>query len=85
VPELPKEFADKIARTVASIRLIPIRKAPSVSESIDWARTLLALGIEELDDAATASTLNVLLKYQIDIERAAKDLSLEIDAEVLAE
>ncbi len=85
VPELPKEFADKIARTVASIRQIPIRKAPSVSESIDWARTLLALGIEELDDAATASTLNVLLKYQIDIERAAKDLSLEIDVEVPAE
>ena len=85
MPELPKEFADKIARTVASIRQIPIRKAPSVSESIDWARTLLALGIEELDDAATASTLNVLLKYQIDIERAAKDLSLEIDVEVPAE
>ena len=85
VPELPKEFADKIARTVASIRQIPIRKAPSVSESIDWARTLLALGIEELDDAATASTLNVLLKYQIDIERAAKDLSLVIDVEVPAE
>jgi MoxR-like ATPase len=85
VPELPKEFADKIARTVASIRQIPIRKAPSVSESIDWARTLLALGIEELDDVATASTLNVLLKYQIDIERAAKDLSLEIDVEVPAE
>jgi MoxR-like ATPase len=81
VPDLPEEFAEKIARTVASIRQIPIRKAPSVSESIDWARTLLALGIEELDDAATASTLNVLLKYQTDIERTAKELSLEIDAE----
>ncbi len=78
VPELPEDFAEKIARTVATIRQIPIRKAPSVSESIDWARTLLALGIEELDDAATASTLNVLLKYQTDIERTASDLSLEI-------
>lgn len=81
VPDLPEQFAEKIARTVASIRQIPIRKAPSVSESIDWARTLLALGIEELDDAATASTLNVLLKYQTDIERTAKDLSLEIEDE----
>jgi MoxR-like ATPase len=78
VPDLPEQFAEKIARTVASIRQIPIRKAPSVSESIDWARTLLALGIEELDDAATASTLNVLLKYQTDIERTAKDLSLDL-------
>ncbi|MCL1601486.1 MAG: MoxR family ATPase [Actinomycetia bacterium] len=84
VPDLPERFAEKIARTVASIRQIPVRKAPSVSESIDWARTLLALGIEELDDAATASTLNVLLKYQTDIERTAKDLSLELGDEMQA-
>jgi MoxR-like ATPase len=85
VPELPEQFADKIARTVASIRKISIRKAPSVSESIDWARTLLALGIEELDGETTASTLNVLLKYQGDIERTAKELSLEFDDEVTSE
>jgi len=78
VPELPEDFAERIARTVASIRQISIRKAPSVSESIDWARTLLALGIEELDDVATASTLNVLLKYQTDIKRTASELSLEM-------
>ena len=81
VPDLPDQFADKIARTVASIRQIPVRKAPSVSESIDWARTLLALGFEDLDDAVTASTLNVLLKHQTDIERTAKELSLDIDDE----
>jgi MoxR-like ATPase len=85
VPELPEQFADKIARTVASIRKISVRKAPSVSESIDWARTLLALGIEELDGETTASTLNVLLKYQGDIERTAKELSLEFDDEVTSE
>ena len=85
VPDLPDQFAEKIARTVASIRQIPIRKAPSVSESIDWGCTLLALGIEELDDAATASTLNVLLKYQTDIERTAQELSLEMEGEVLPE
>jgi len=85
VPELPEQFADKIARTVASIRKMSIRKAPSVSESIDWARTLLALGIEELDGETTASTLNVLLKYQGDIERTAKELSLELDDQVISE
>lgn len=78
VPELPAVLADKIARTVAAIRQIPLRKAPSVSETIDWARTLLALGIEDLDDAATADTLHVLLKYRTDIEKTAKDLSLDI-------
>jgi MoxR-like ATPase len=85
VPDLPRQFADKIARTVASIRRIPLRKAPSVSETIDWARTLLVLGADDLSDETTASTLNVLLKYQTDIERTAKELSLDIDREVETE
>jgi MoxR-like ATPase len=78
VPELPEALAQKVARTVASIRTVATRKAPSVSESIDWARTLIALGIEDLDDDALASTLNVLLKYQADIDKVAKELSLEL-------
>ena len=78
VPELPEVLAEKVARTVATIRNVPTRKAPSVSESIDWARTLLALGIEDLDDEALASTLNVLLKYQADIDKVAKEFSLEL-------
>jgi MoxR-like ATPase len=82
VPELPEQLAEKIARTVSAIRSIPLRKSPSVSETIDWARTILALGIEELDDDSTSSTLNVLLKYQTDIERVAKELSLDIDQHV---
>jgi MoxR-like ATPase len=76
VPELPEALADKVARTVATIRNVPTRKSPSVSESIDWARTLIALGIEDLDDDSLASTLNVLLKYQADIDKVTKELSL---------
>ncbi len=78
VPGLNQMLADKIAATVATIRSVPLRKAPSVSESIDWARTLIALGIEAIDDTVTAETLHVLLKYQADIERTAKELSLDI-------
>jgi MoxR-like ATPase len=77
VPELPNVLADKVARTVSAIREIPLRKAPSVSETIDWARTLLVLGIEDIDDMATSDTLHVLLKYRTDIEKVAKDLSLD--------
>ncbi|MCL1595629.1 MAG: MoxR family ATPase [Actinomycetia bacterium] len=81
VPELPGVLADKVARTVSAIREIPLRKAPSVSETIDWARTLLVLGIEDLDDVATSDTLHVLLKYRTDIEKVAKDLSLDAVAD----
>jgi MoxR-like ATPase len=76
VPELPEVMGDRIAQTVASIREMALRKPPSVSESIDWARTLLALGIEDLDGEATRDTLNVLLKYQTDIEKVAAELDL---------
>ncbi len=52
-----------------------LKKAPSVSESIDWARTLLALAIEHLDTEAVTGTLHVLLKYQSDIEKATAELT----------
>ena len=85
VPDLPVVMAEKIARTVASIRSINTRKPPSVSESIDWARTLLALGIADLDDDVVADTLHVLLKYQTDIDKARKELSLpDVDGVVEA-
>ena len=74
VPELPEAMAEKIAKTVRSIRRLAVRKAPSVSESLDWARTLLALGVEDVDARITADTLEVLLKYQSDVEKAQREL-----------
>jgi hypothetical protein len=53
-----------------------LKKAPSIAETIDWARTLLALGIGELDEAAIARTLGVVLKHNSDHARAAKELGL---------
>jgi MoxR-like ATPase len=76
VPDLPEALATRIAQVVRSIREVPIRKAPSVSETIDWARTLLALGIENVDGSVTADTLNVLLKYQADIDKVSRELEL---------
>ncbi|MFQ5516172.1 MAG: AAA family ATPase [Acidimicrobiia bacterium] len=77
VPDLPEVMAEQIARVVRSIRRLRIRKPPSISESIDWARTLLAIGIGEVDEDVARDTLNVLLKYQADIDVVAADLDLE--------
>jgi MoxR-like ATPase len=76
VPELPAELADQIVRAAATLRALELRKSPSVAESIDWARTLLALGVRELDAQATASTLGVVLKHAADHARAVKELGL---------
>ncbi len=75
VPGLPEALAESMSRVVASIRSEPVRKPPSVSESLDWARTLLALGATELDNDVVSGTLHVLLKYQSDVERVAASLA----------
>jgi len=75
VPEIPEALATSMAKVVASIRAEPIRKPPSVSESLDWARTLLTLGIERLDEDVVTDTLHVLLKYQADVDKVAASLS----------
>jgi MoxR-like ATPase len=77
VPGITDNLADQISRIVRSIRQIELKKAPSVSETIDWARTLVLLGIEHIDAQTAKETLHILLKYQTDIAKAAKELSVE--------
>ncbi len=74
VPGISEELADQVARIVRSLRTLELRKAPSVSETLDWARTLVLLGVQTIDAAGAKDTLHILLKYQADIERASKEL-----------
>jgi MoxR-like ATPase len=74
VPSITESLADQVARIVRSIRQLELKKPPSVSETIDWARTLLLLGVEKVDAEIATDTANILLKYQSDIAKAAKEL-----------
>ncbi|HEV3452421.1 MAG TPA: MoxR family ATPase [Acidimicrobiia bacterium] len=74
VPEIDDELAEQVARVVRSIRDLELKKAPSISETIDWARTLLYLGTAEISPEVIGDTLHVLLKYQSDIAKARKEL-----------
>ena len=76
VPGLSEHLAAEIAALVALLRTADLRKPPSIAESLDWARTLLALGAGELTDDITRQTLSVLLKYERDIETARAELSI---------
>jgi MoxR-like ATPase len=76
VPELGAHLADEVAALVAVLRGADLKKPPSISETVDWARTLLALGASELTDEMTRQTLSVLLKYERDITVALTELSL---------
>jgi MoxR-like ATPase len=74
VEGLTEVLSEQVARVVSSIRDLDLKKAPSVSESIDWARTLLALGIDRVDSTVLDDTLHVLLKYQADLDTARREL-----------
>ncbi len=74
VPDITASLADQVARIVRSIRNLELKKSPSVSETLDWARTLLLLGVQQVDAATARSTINILLKYQSDITKALREL-----------
>lgn len=81
VPDMPEVLTDSIIRVVNALRALPLRKLPSVSETLDWARTLLALGAQELDAEVVNQSLGVILKHQDDIDKAREKLNTE---EILA-
>ena len=75
VAGLKENLADQIVRIVRSVRQLELKKSPSVSETLDWARTLVLLGKESIDEQTYKETLHILLKYQTDIAKAAKEFS----------
>jgi len=75
VPGITETLADQVARIVRTIRSLELKKAPSVSETLDWANTLVLLGVQQVTEADAVDTLHILLKYQTDIAKAAKELS----------
>lgn len=76
VPELPERIASELVRLVGVLRGMQLKKLPSVAETIDWARTVLALGLDTIDDEMIAATLGVVLKHQSDQQRAVGELKL---------
>ncbi|GAW50353.1 MULTISPECIES: AAA family ATPase [unclassified Nocardioides] len=76
VPDLDERVAGQLVATISRLRELDLKKAPSIAESVDWARTLVALEIGELDDKAVSDTLGVVLKHVSDQARAVKELRL---------
>ncbi len=76
VPDLAPGLAEQLVRTVRAMRALELKKSPSISETLDWAQTLLELGLDTLDETAVRSTLGVVLKHASDQQRAAAELRL---------
>jgi MoxR-like ATPase len=76
VPGIEHQLAEQVVHTAATLRTLELKKSPSVAETIDWARTLVALGATTLDEQTTSATLGVVLKHATDHARARKELDL---------
>jgi len=74
VPEIPEQLARAVVAAVQKIRAMDLRKLPSVSESLDWARSLVILNARELDPGIVESTLTMLVKHEKDLERVKGSL-----------
>jgi MoxR-like ATPase len=70
VPDLEPRLQEQVARFVHGLRKLDLHKAPSIAETLDWARALKTLGVKELNAAAVRQTLNVVLKHEEDLRKA---------------
>jgi len=75
VPGIPEHLVEQIAAFVGSLRQLDLRQRPSVTQTLEWARTLLALGTQDLDAGLAAESLPTLLRYRPDLELAAEELA----------
>lgn len=80
VSGINEKLADQVVRTVRAVRELDLKKVPSISETLDWAKALILLNIKSLDAKTVESTLNFILKYQSDIETAKRNMKMILEA-----
>jgi MoxR-like ATPase len=76
VPDIKPALAAQAARVVHALRALDLQKPPSISETVDWARSLVLLGVTDIDSPVVSRTLPVLVKNHRDLERASVELNL---------
>ncbi|MCG6910247.1 MAG: MoxR family ATPase [Deltaproteobacteria bacterium] len=74
IPGIPHQLADQLVASVNAIRDLDLKKKPSISETLDWAGSLMALQVETLSTGVVADTLSTILKYRIDADLVKKNL-----------
>ena len=74
VPDVDEQLRHQLVEFVHSLRQLDLKKIPAISETIDWARSLLLMHANKLDEELVHSTLNVLLKYEDDIDTTEAEM-----------
>jgi MoxR-like ATPase len=79
-PDLPQTVARKLVEVVGMVRELDLKKPPSIAESIDWARALLLLGAQDIDQRTFNETLSVIVKHRTDMDLVAERVGLKLAA-----
>ena len=82
VPDAGKQLVEDVVEMMHKLRALDLKKTPSISETLDWARALLALNANELDEELVNATFNVILKYEGDVRKAQGELSSLLEKKV---
>ena len=79
VPDIAGSLAEEVVALMQKIRELDLKKTPSISETLDWARALMALNADSIEEDVVNDTLNVILKYEGDVAKAQSELSKLIE------
>src|SRR5215210_2709681 len=77
-PELDDEIARKLVEVVAMVRELDLKKPPSIAESVDWARALLLLGADDIDNEVFTQTLSIIVKHRTDLDVVAERVGMKL-------
>jgi MoxR-like ATPase len=79
VPELDQQIAERLVEVVRMVRELDVKKPPSISESIDWARTVLLLGADQIDRELLEQTMSIIVKHRSDMDLVAERVGVKLD------
>ena len=79
-PELSETVARRLVEVIGMVRELDLKKPPSIAESIDWARALLLLGVEDIDADTFTATMSVIVKHRTDMDVVADRVGLKLRA-----
>ena len=82
-PELSQAVARKLVEIIHEVRALDLKKPPSIAESIDWARALLLLGADDIDEAVLQQTMSIIVKHRTDLDVVAERVGVKLSGDVL--
>ena len=77
-PEMERELARRLVEVIEMVRALDLKKPPSIAESIDWARTLILMGVDDIDREVFANSMSIIVKHRTDIDLVAERVGLKL-------